>query len=294
MSKFNKVEDAEDMENVSDGEYNEEQKVKKDTLNKLTRLAKLNISIAPFTKSIKSNIKKNYNIDIMCSGGQIALTACIEELLYKIIEVCSNFGTKDKSGLIHITRDRLLLFLNASTIFKDMIIAKDKSFDKKMQYGEFLPVNNNSLKKMIDNVEKDITLSEKAKNFIYYIVVSCYNDITHVCGLLLEFSNKKSLSAKYVIYAVKIVFDDNLANMLNKKISKTMELVGKTLVEKDSGEVDEPESPHAAVDDCVNDVVDDEQEPEPEDEPEPEPEPEKKSRSKKRQSKSTKKSNKSK
>lgn len=194
--------------------------------NKSTVLAGLTFNVNTVKNRMKEYFDSQGSTPPMFSGGHVALTALLEKLYELILKECVKRVGKEKSGVRQVNREALQFCMLLHTGFKNYYSLHLEKYDKDTVYSTALPVEAKHMDTVMKRVDKDLSLTSKAKNLVCYLLERVFIDITSTATQFLSFSGRKSLDAKCVMYCVRNRFSDSISHELNTEIGRAMKALG--------------------------------------------------------------------
>lgn len=211
--------------------------------NKLTEKAGLTFNVNTVKNSLKSYYENQDQSVPMFSGGHTAITATLEKLWELLLQECLKKVGKDKSGVRQVNRELLQYSVLLHSGFRRYFLSQLENFDSELQYREQVPIVTKELDQVMERVDKDLSLTQKARNLACFMLLKVFSQIASTSHELLTFAKKKSLDGRCVISAVTIMFHESVASELRKEITRAMKEFGEELddvpAEEDSGSTKE-------------------------------------------------------
>lgn len=199
--------------------------------NKLTEKAGLTFNV----NTIKSKLKDYYEGQAlttpMFSGGHTALTASLEKLWEMLLQECLKKVGKDKSGVRQVNRELLQYSVLMHAGLRKYFVVHFENFDNTIEYRDQVPVISVEMDKVMERVDKDMSLTQKARNLACFMLLKVFSQMAFTCHTLIEHAKKKSLDGRCVMYVVNIMFHESVAAELHKEIKKVMKEFGEELEE---------------------------------------------------------------
>ena len=161
--------------------------------------------------------------------AHVYLTAVVEQMCTSIFEESKRHQKKNASGLYDINRSVLKYSLELNDDFDHffhMFIMK--KFDSDTDYSENFPFSSKYFAKLIEKKGgKDLNLTEKASNLLYYVLTKTIQEYLRVSTELLLYSKKKTVDQRVMRAVTKILFKETkLSEELDKEIVRVYGLVG--------------------------------------------------------------------
>lgn len=214
-----------------------QEKSSKEGPNTSTIKAGLHFNVNTVRNKLKEYYKNQVGSSPMFAGGHIAITAVIEKVYELLLrESGANVG-KDKSGMKVINHDILLLTIKTNDDLKNYYLNKLGYYQKDSVYKNSIPVISSEMDKVAEKVDNSLTMSEQAKNLMYFLVLTVFNDVASACYQFLTFAKKKSVDFNCVTFAVKNRFPDGIASSLCNELVKVSKAIdGADLSPADTGD----------------------------------------------------------
>lgn len=194
--------------------------------NKLTLTAGLTFNINTVKRAMNDMFDTNDQKKPTYKKSQIALTALLESVCEYLVKNACNLTTEDKSGIRRVTRPvlRLSVKTNKDTnlFFEPMI---ESYYQKTSIYSKQLPMSSDEMNKLISSVNEKLVFTGKAYNMLAFMLVEIFNRVLKQAVLFMEYSNKKSLDDRAVLFSVKNSFNmtDDLRNTVVEVIETSVE-----------------------------------------------------------------------
>lgn len=214
--------------------------------NKVTQTAGLIFNVNTVRNKLKEFYESQGTSTPMFSGGQSSVTAVLQKTLELILKECTKHVGKDKSGVRLVNRDFLLHSVLLHSGLKQYFSVQLDRFNQNQMYGDQVPISKADMEKVMESVDKDLSLTPKARNLACFLLLEVFIDMAHMCSQMLEFSKKKSLDARCVMYGVSSKFPDNIASELRGEIVRVAKAFGDEL-EDNSGSGDNAEEAKPVV-----------------------------------------------
>jgi len=216
--------------------------------NKVTQTAGLIFNV----NTVRNKLKEFYDsqgVSVpMFSGGQSSITGVLQKTLELLLKECIKHVGKDKSGVRQVNRDFLVHSVLLHAGLKQYFSVQLDRFSEKQMYGDQVPISRADIEKVMESVDKDLSFTPRARNMACFLLLEVFLDLAHTCSQMLEFSKKKSLDARCVMYGVSCKFPDNVASELRGEIVRVAKAFGDELEDNSgAGDTSEDVKPaHAA------------------------------------------------
>lgn len=190
---------------------------------------------------VKRSIKEYYakrDIDYSkVSKGQFAIAAMLERLLKFLMDESKKTVGVNVSGLRELTREGLNNAIFRNKCNKGYFAVKADDYDEKFLFSKEVPMTPKEMDKIL-NTYPEISLTAEVKNYMYYLLYTCYTNVLITSAKLLDYSKKITIDSKCIVTAVAIEFPKQISMLLIESINATIELLGKDGDEDDDGEDD--------------------------------------------------------
>ncbi len=214
--------------------------------NKVTQTAGLTFNVNTVKHKLVDFYEAQGISKPMFGGGQTAMTAVLQKvfelMLKESVKRLPGDG-KDKSGVKLINSQTLQYGVLLHAGFEQYFLVHLKQYDSRQLYKDQVPISKREMDEFITHIDKDIGLSNEARNFACFLLMKVFLDLAHTCSQLLEFSGKKSLNAKCVMFSVSTKFHDSVACVLKAEIVRVAKATGIDLED------------NAGTDDALEDVT---------------------------------------
>jgi len=233
----------------------------KGTTNKDTEAAGLKFNVNTVKRKLTAFYEKEEIATPTYTGGPTAITAVLQKVYELILKESLKRlpgDGKDKSGCKTINGQIVQYAIVLHSSFEQYFLAQLKHYDEKQMYKDQIPVSVADMDKLRDSVDDKINLTPKANNLVCYLLMKVFLDLAQTSSQLLEFSGKKSMSAKCVMSSVSIKFSDDIASILRSEISRAAKVADEDVEGANEGG---QEDVVASVD-VETTVIDDSNEPE--------------------------------
>lgn len=204
--------------------------------NKLTEKAGLTFNVNTTKQKLKSYYEGQDLTTLMFSGGHAAVTAALEKLWEIILEECLKRVGKDKSGVRQVNRESLQYSVLMHAGLKRYFVVHFENFDNTVEYKDQSPVINSELDKVMERVDKDMSLTSKARNLACFMLLKVFSQLATSAHSFVEYAKKKSLDGRSVTFAVGATFHESVSNEMKKEISRVMKEFGEELEETHNSE----------------------------------------------------------
>jgi len=198
----------------------------KTAANKLTEKAGLAFNINTVKASMKNYFEVHAEPVPMFSGSHTAMTAVVQKMAQLILKLCLDLVSKDKSGIKKISRPDMKTAICLDNSMKDYFYLKIVKFDKKCMYGDILPIARKEFDTFCTSVDKDMTLTPKAFNFLAYLLNQVYLDCLSTAHQFMSHAKKKTLDGTSVMYAAKNRFSDSISVDLCNEAKRALVATG--------------------------------------------------------------------
>jgi len=102
-------------------------------------------------------------------------------------------------------------------------------YDDKQLYKDQVPVSTDEMDKVMESVDKDLSLTPQARNLLHFFLVKVFFDLASSCIHFLTFAKRSSLDGRCLMGAVFCKFQDSVAQSLRIEIVRVMKTLGKDL-----------------------------------------------------------------
>lgn len=161
------------------------------------------------------------------SNSQVATTAAIQKLCELLVRLTLDQTPEDKSGMRLVIRSRINYAIQLNQDLRHYYASRLELFDKTMSYVGQLPLDNTKeISALITKVDKNLKFTEKAQNYLYFLLSKAYHDIINTAYQFLKFAEKKTLKPAAVTAAVSNLFGDTIAHEINCEINRAVKAVG--------------------------------------------------------------------
>lgn len=202
--------------------------------NKVTQTAGLICNVNTVKNKLKEFYESQGIVTPMFSGGHTAMTATLQKILKLILKECANRVGKDKSGVKSVNRESVQYSVLLHPGFNRYFLVELNRFEQTQLYKDQVPISHTEMDAVIASVDPDLSLTPKARNMVCYLLLRVFSDIAYTCSLMLEFSKKKSLDARCVMFAIASKFPDTISQELKSEVARVAKLFGDEL-EDNSG-----------------------------------------------------------
>ncbi|ARF09530.1 hypothetical protein Indivirus_1_153 [Indivirus ILV1] len=199
--------------------------------NKTTEKAGLTFNVNTIKQKLKSYYEGQDLLTLMFSGGHIAITATLEKLWETILHECLKRVGKDKSGVRQVNRESLQYSVLMHSGLERYFMSHFRYYDVSLEYKDQSPVINTELDKVMERVDKDMSLTSKARNLAHYMLLKVFSHLAVTAHGFVEYAKKKSLDGRSVTFAVSTVFHESVSSDFNKEITRVMKEFGEELEE---------------------------------------------------------------
>lgn len=208
--------------------------------NKATQTAGLTFNVNTVKNKLKESYESQGVTTPMFSGGHTSMAATLQKTCELILRECVKRVGKDKSGVRQVNRESLQYAVLLHSGFKQYFLVQLDHFDPTQMYKDQVPVAQAEMDQVLEGVDKDLSLTPRARNLLCFLLLKVFTDVAHTCSQMLEFSKKKSLDARCVMYGVSNRFPDSVASELRSEIVRVAKAFGDEL-EDNSGSPDSNE-----------------------------------------------------
>lgn len=229
--------------------------------NALTRESGLTLNVHTVGKYIDKHIETN---DMSCFGKdaeknvvkikptvsdnyRVALTASIESLVKKILSVAYMVSNKNTSNLTCINLNAINEAVLIDPSLKQYYIGHLAYWSPKGHYTESFQKNDDEISKLLHEINEGLYLSDPAKNYLFFLITWALSDIIDASFYLISYSKRVKFLRKTGSFAVKLKFNEELADTMVKAIESSSErwdkykLVNKVEMEEIEKDVEENE-----------------------------------------------------
>jgi hypothetical protein len=197
--------------------------------NKATATAGLTFNVNTVRNKLKDYYESQSVATPMFAGGHIAVTAVLEKLYEIVLRECAKRAGKDKSNLRSVNRELMHYSVLLNNSLKKYYLVELDHFDSNQMYNDQVPITKDEMDKIMERVDKDLTLTPKAFNLACYMLLKGFLDIAATASQFLSFSKKKSLDANCVMHTVRNRFPDGMAHELCGEITRAMKASGEDI-----------------------------------------------------------------
>lgn len=199
--------------------------------NKLTEKAGLTFNVNTTKQKLKSYYEGQDLTTPMFSGGHTAVAASLEKLWEMLLQECLKRVGKDKSGVRQVNRESLQYSVLMHTGLKKYFVTHFDTFDNTVEYRDQSPVITAELDKVMERVDKDLSLTSKARNLASFMLLKVFSQLASTAHSFMEYARKKSVDGRSVMFAVSTLFHESVSSELNKEIVRVMKEFGEELEE---------------------------------------------------------------
>ena len=200
--------------------------------NKLTEKAGLTFNVNTIKQKLKSYYEGQDLTTPMFSGGQTAMTATLEKLWEMLLQQClKKVGKDSKTGVRLINLEALQTAVLLHPGLQRYFVVQFGSFDSEVEYKDQSPVISVEMDKVMERVDKDMSLTNKARNLACYMLLKVFSQLASTSHTLIEYAKKKSLDGRSVWFAVGTVFHGSVSSVLHNEITRAMKEFGEELEE---------------------------------------------------------------
>lgn len=198
--------------------------------NKTTQTAGLTFNVNTVRNKLKEFYESQGHPTPMFSGGQSSITGILQKTFELILRECMKHVGKDRSGVRQINRDFLVHSVLLHNGFKQYFSFQlDSGFNQNQMYGDQVPISRAEMDKVMETVDKDLSLSPKARNLICFLLLEVFIDMAHTCSQMLDFAKRKALDARCAMFAVSSRFPENISFELKGEIVRVAKAFGDEL-----------------------------------------------------------------
>lgn len=199
--------------------------------NKMTTDAGLTFNVNTIRHKMKEYYESQSITTPMYSGGHVAMAATLEKLYEFILKECVKKTGKDKSGMRQVNRELMHYSVMLHNGLQEYYVGKLAKFDRDQVYQDQVPIAKSEMDKVMERVDKDMTLTPKAFNLACYMLMKVFLDLSSTCNQMLTFAKKKTLDANCVMHAIKLKFQDGVTHELCGEISRAMKALGEEVAD---------------------------------------------------------------
>lgn len=182
----------------------------------------------------------------MYKKGPVAVTVAIQEMVKSLVVTALNITGEDRSGVRNINRGSFILSISNNKDLRNYFASYlDSNFNKSNRYENSVPLINKELKTYIYSLAKNIKITEKGFNILYFLISTFYTDIMTVCNFIMKQNKGKSFTDLTVSCAIQILLRNS--NDLAREIDNRVKSVVATMVEEKEGEENGEAEGEAAV-----------------------------------------------
>lgn len=208
--------------------------------NKLTEKAGLTFNVNTMKHKLKDYYEGQSLTTPMFSGGHTAMTATLEKIWELLLQECLKKTGKDKSGVRQVNREQLQFSVLLHAGFRKYFVSHLENFDCSIQYKEQVPVIPAEMDKVMERVDKDMSLTPKARNLACFMLLKIFSQLASTCNAFLTFSKKKSLDGRCVLFAVSTLFHESISSELHTEIRRVMKEFDEEIEDQHTGDDEVP------------------------------------------------------
>jgi len=198
----------------------------KNKSNKATREAGLMFNVNTVKNYVDTFYKTQGLTKPKYYGGQVAMTAFLQELSSLLLRNVLKMTQKDQSGMFNVNRGTFMLSVSNNQELRRYYANNMETFNKNSVYVKSELVEAKEMDELMNTVEKNLKLTPKAYNFFFYLLDTAFTEVLHTANYFIEFAEKKSLDGRAVMYAVQVHFTGDACQSLLSEVSKAMKLSG--------------------------------------------------------------------
>lgn len=139
--------------------------------------------------------------------GHVAVTACVEEMTRLIFRDISKYAEPDESGLRQVGAKSISQYITSQPGYKEFFGPRHESWSDNTQWADLLPVARDSVKGVMDSVAKDLTVSGKGLNYIYFLLYQTFSGLVNRAAEFVSFADRRTVDKRSVIFAVRNMFE---------------------------------------------------------------------------------------
>jgi len=190
--------------------------------NKVTKTAGLTFNV----NAVKSKLKDYHDMrgvpNPMYGGGQIAMATVLEKFCELVFTECATQTQKNISGLKLVNVNDLQRLVLLRPELRNYFVIPMSQYNANQIYKDLLPIDSSEMDLVMARVDKDLSLTAKAKNLAYFLVCRVFQDLISTSNHLMAYAKKHTFSATCVSYAVRQCFAEALAKELCDDIARVM------------------------------------------------------------------------
>ncbi len=173
----------------------------------------------------------------MFSGGHIAMTAAVQELCRYICSAAFKYTEADEMGFKRVSRGTLRLAIIQDESLREFYHTERlRAFDKDQSYLKQFPVNLKELTEFLKKVDINLVLTNKARNFLCYLVVKAYYVTLRTAYRFLVYAKRTTMTADTILSAIDQNFEGALLDRLTTAIDNAIELADPNKEKEDNAD----------------------------------------------------------
>lgn len=193
--------------------------------NKATTTAGLMFNVNTFRNWMKGQFDVKEDSMPKFNGVHVALTAAVEEMVKLLIQAALSHLPKDKAQLYELGKGSLSYVVQIDSDFKKIFMNHLEKFDDNENYTSNYIVSKDTFTKFIDkHFGKNIKLNNEGHNLLVYLLNKFAVTLTMFSKNLLDYAEKKSLKPRTMLYAVKLLCNESMSNVICMRIEDSCKL----------------------------------------------------------------------
>ena len=226
--------------------------------NQLTTKANLTFNVNVIkARGLKPYFEQHGLNTPLFKKAHVVVAAVLEKMCELIVTEAKQHVKRDTSGLHTIARPVLRNAVMLNKELDQYFHMSLRSFESEQMYGTQVPVSTKDLKSFIESKfgKNDVFLTPKAWNFLCYLLMVTFLDVTRISNELLTFSDKKTMERNCVRSALRLLLKDtSVCHKLVEEVNRAWEAVVDDKDEDEAGEDEAGEDEAVEDNDVASDV----------------------------------------